>query len=150
MTQLALNIFPPLSYHTHRATHLQLSQYHKTHNLHKPQYNQPCALYWHRGLPAGCPRGHYATTKRAARHQVQPGPTVPADFWRGIYPLPQHFRQRWLQPAVVSRRRDSAVLHQERQPALGRRYPMWPQQDLPQWRVQVHPGCDAATGKKKN
>lgn len=106
-----------------------------------------CWIVFLRGLPIRCPREHHATAKRAAWHQVQPGPAVPADFRRGVRPLSQHLRQRHLQPAVVSGGWDAAVLHQERQFTLGWRHPLRPQRDLPPRSVHVDPGCDGAAGE---
>lgn len=110
-----------------------------------------CAPQWiRRGLSAGRARELHATAEGAAGRQVQPGRAVPADIWRGVRSLPQRLRQqRCLRPAVVPGGRHVAVLHQKRQPALGRRHAVRGQRDLPARGVRVHRGGDAAAGKKK-
>lgn len=149
-TQLALNTFPLLSCHTqhiydcHCAARTTVST-----NPDIIGLIRTCFVLNHRGLPARCPRERHASTKGAARLQVQCGPAVPADFWRGVRPLPQHLRQRYLQPAVVSGGGDAGMLYQE-EPALGWWHPLQCQWKLPSWRLRASLWGDEATGKPES
>lgn len=90
-----------------------------------------------RRLFTGHPWDDSGLTHWAARHNLQPGPPVPTDIWRGVFTLSQHFSQWGVHTALVPARRAVCVHNQERESSLGGRHKLWPQQDLPEQCMHV-------------
>lgn len=80
-----------------------------------------------RRLFTGHPWDDSGFTHWAARHNLQPGPPVPTDIWRGVFTLSQHLSQRGVRTALVPARRAVCVHNQEWESSLGRRHKLWPQ-----------------------
>lgn len=88
-------------------------------------------LDYNRRLFTGHPWDDSGFTHWAARHNLQPGPPVPTDIWRGFFTLSQHLSQRGVQTALVPARGSVCVHNQEWESSLGRRHKLWLQLDLP-------------------